>query len=94
MKIPCTGVDNPCTGGYSRGMTMTQTEKIADKIAAGFGGTRTTDLEDLLEQLVDAARRDGIEDLLIDLHDLDVLPDETIECAVANNGVPDPRKRK
>ena len=72
---------------------MTQTEKIADKIAEKFGGDRTAHLEDLLEQLVDAARRDGMEDLLIDLHDLDVLPDETIECAVANNGVPDPRRK-
>ena len=73
---------------------MTQTEKIADKIAETFGGTQTVELEDLLEQLVDAARRDGMEDLLIDLHDLDVLPDETIECAIENNGAPDPRKRK
>jgi hypothetical protein len=57
---------------------------------------KATDLDtkvELIEKLVEAARKDGMEDLLIDLIDTDQITPEAVEFAVENNGAPDPRKR-
>lgn len=62
-------------------------ERITKAIRSG------ADADGLLEQLFELGRRDGMDDLIIDLHGLKVVDDEAIETAIENNGVCDPRKR-
>jgi triphosphoribosyl-dephospho-CoA synthetase len=51
----------------------------------------TTELDDLLEALEAAARQEGADDLIIDLHDAGELTTSAVEFAVTNNGTTDPR---
>ncbi|NJP28060.1 hypothetical protein FLW53_28440 [Microbispora sp. SCL1-1] len=65
-------------------------EQLTEKIVAT--AKDSGEVYDLIEQLWEMARQDGMNDLVIDLYDAEELTDDAVEFAIENNGVADPRR--
>ncbi len=77
-------------------MTTTAADKQIHRLTdAMIESAKAGDLDDVymvVEELLAIGREQGKNDLLIELHDLEVIDDEAVETAIANSGCADPRK--
>jgi len=71
-------------------MAITREQLTAQIVEAVDNPTR---VYDLVEQLWEMARQDGMNDLVLDLWDAKEITPDAVEFAVENNGVTDPRRR-
>lgn len=74
-------------------MTDQEMATITDRIMKAAAKGRREIVEDLVEQLFQDGRQDGMDALLIDLADAGELDDIGITFAVDNNGCTDPRRK-
>lgn len=72
-------------------MTDSQRIKLTARIIKAAQAGDTNKVDDLVQHLQDEARKDGKNDLLIDLWDAEEISPEGVEFAIENNGCEDPR---